>query len=95
MRYRTTAVQNEEYCALTVNANSRYSFNITRGEKKHISQNDQMKTMVNLKITINKPCNLQVNVQYLDILSLLAMRGEGCASLQPSLSWKSCRVVLR
>lgn len=34
MRYRTTAVQNEKYCALTVNANSRYSFNITRGRKE-------------------------------------------------------------
>lgn len=77
MRYRTTAVQNEKYCALTINANCRYSFNITRGEKKHISQNDQMKTMVNLKITINKPCNLQANVQYLDIQSLLAVGGVG------------------
>lgn len=93
MRYRTTAVQNEEYCALTINANSRYLFNITRGEKKHISQNDQMKTMVNLKITINKPCNLQANVQYLDIQSLQAVRAG--VPLGPPLSWKSCRVVLR
>lgn len=47
MRYRTTAVQNEEYCALTVNANSGYSCNITgegegQGEEKRSTFHKKM-----------------------------------------------------
>lgn len=35
MRYRTTAVQNEKYCALTINANSRQVFiSYYKGEKR-------------------------------------------------------------